>query len=200
MKSGRLVIIGLALLLFGYLFLHSNAYGVWTRGLGYMNNSPDKYELSYHEIPGEYSLEIDLNDLDNNVGKRIWQDGEQYIEVYLVDEREPKFGGGYRIFFQSHGIYNLQEGTLTTGIKHLRFDLNIGGYDMQAKLSTTYNGKIYDCNVQGMSGINEKDGDTFGFYVFPSKAYREDNVPLENAGIVTVTISNLIEHRWVKIK
>ena len=77
---------------------------------------------------------------------------------------------------------------------------NSGSCAMQAKLSTKYNGKIYDCNVQGMSGINEKDGDTFGFYVFPSKAYREDNVPLENAGIVTVTISNLIEHRWVKIK
>lgn len=196
MKSGRLVIIGLALLLFGYLFLHSNAYGMWTRGLGYMNNSPDKYELSYHEIPGEYSLEIDLNDLESNVGKRIWQDGEQYIEVYLVDETDER----YRIFFRSHGMYEMQKGNLTSGTKHIKYDDNSGSVAMQAKLSTAYNGKIYDCNVQGMSGINDKDGDTFGFYMFPSKAYREDNVPLENAGIATVTISNLIEHRWVKIK
>ena len=196
MKSGRVVIIGFVLLLSGYLFLHSNTYGVLFNGLSYMNNSPDKYVLSYHEIPGEYSLEIDLNDLESNVGKRIWQDGEKYIEVYLVDDDN----GRYRIFFRSHGVYEMQKGNLISGTKHIKYDNNSGSCAMQAKLSTKYNGKIYDCNVQGMSGINEKDGDTFGFYVFPSKAYREDNVPLENAGIVTVTISNLIEHRWVKIK
>ena len=145
MKSGRVVLIGLALLLFGYLFLHSNAYGVWTRGLGYMNNSPDKYVLSYHEIPGEYSLEIDLNDLESNVGKRIWQDGEQYIEVYLVDETD----GRYRIFFRSHGVYEMQKGNLISGTKHIKYDNNTCIDDFARLLGRLIN--VYK-SILGISG------------------------------------------------
>lgn len=43
-----------------------------------------------------------------------------------------------------------------------------------------------------------KDGDDFGFYVFPSKAYYNGEVSLNEKGIIELSIKNLYKNIWTK--
>lgn len=199
--SKKPIAIILGLLLFSAalgIWIHASGYAeLQNRGLAYLQTSQDKYDLMYQTDSNAYTMEIDLTDLESNIGKRLWEDGEKYMEIALIDGNEQKYGG-YRIFFRSHGVYDLNGGFLNTGVKHIRLSENSGTYEMSAKLITTYNGKSYEAKTQGMTGLNWHDGDFFGFYLFPSEAYDDDNVPLENAGKVTITLYNLTEHTWTK--
>ena len=181
----------------GFLFMNSTPYGVWTNGLRYMNAAPDEYAVMYQAVPGAYTVEIDLNDLDSNAGKRIWEDGERYIEISSVDVQDLK-AGGYRIFFRAHGEYDLDGGSLITGQMFIPTGENSGYFDITSRLISEYNGRTYECNVQGMAW-DKKASNHFGYYLFPSAMYEDDDVPLENAGMVTITLSNLTEWRWTRI-
>lgn len=199
--SKRPIAIILALLLFSSIlgiWIHTSGYAEFqNRGLAYLDSNQDKYDLMHQTDANAYTVEIDLTDLESNIGKRLWEDGEQYMEIDSVDFAG-KNGGGYRIFFRSHGIYNLQGGHLTSGVKHIRVDENSYTYDLTAKLITTYNGVSYEGRRQGQTGLNWHDGDMFGFYLFPTEAYEEQDIPLENASTAFVTLYNLTEHTWTR--
>ena len=198
--SKKPILIILCMLLFSTvlgIWIHTSGYAVLQNGgLAYLQNSQDKYDLMHQTDANAYTMEIDLNDLESNIGKRLWEDGEQYMEVVLVDGNEQKYGG-YRIFFQSHGMYDLSGGRLNSGIKHIRLGENSNTSELTAKLIATYNGVSYEANRQGQTGLNWHDGDMFGFYLFPDEAY-DEGVPLENAGKVTITLYNLTEHTWTR--
>lgn len=199
--SKKPIAIILGLLLFSAvlgIWIHTSGYGeLQSRGLAYLDSNQDKYDLMYQTDSNAYSMEIDLTDLESNTGKRVWENGKQYMEIALIDSTELKYGG-YRIFFRSHGVYDLNSGFLNTGVKHIRLSENSGTCEMSAKLITTYNGKPYKAKTQGMTGLNWPDGDQTGFYLFPTEAYENDGIPLENAGKATITLYNLTEHTWTK--
>ena len=198
--SKKPILIILCMLLFSAvlgIWIHTSGYIEFQNsGLAYLHRSQDKYNLMHQTDANAYTMEIDLTDLESNIGKRLWEDGEQYMEVALVDSNE-RNAGGYRIFFRSHGVYDFNGGRLTSGIKHSRPRENCTQYEIVADLITTYNGKSYLANYQGKTGLNEQDSDYFGFYLFPDEAY-DDGVPLENAGKVTITLYNLTEHTWTR--
>lgn len=174
--------------------LESDRYGVWDRGLSYMFHESHDYMLSVSLDENVYTLEIDLNDLDSNTGKKIYENGDCYIKVGLVHTAHEK-NGGYRVIFQSYGVSDYIEGKIVSGL------LYHGSHtDLSAKMQTTYNGVTYDCSSCGYGSIGEDNTDTFGFYLFPTEAYETDAVSTESTGTVTVALTNLREHEWRRIE
>lgn len=66
--GGTVTIIAILLL----ILVKSGAWGTWREGLAYQFFSPS-YSLSYEKIPGNYTLELDLEDLDSNTGKVLYE-------------------------------------------------------------------------------------------------------------------------------
>ncbi|MBQ2014616.1 MAG: hypothetical protein II242_05465 [Peptococcaceae bacterium] len=204
MKSSKKpILIILCMLLFSAvlgIWIHTSGYvELQNSGLSYLDSAHDKYDLTSYTDSNAYTMEIDLTDLESNTGKRLWEDGEQYMEIASVSNE--KDSGGYRVFFISHGVYDVNGGHLISGIQHSRPRENCVQYDFSADLITTYNDVSYQAEYQqklGYAGNIENDGDNFSFYLFPGEAYENDNIPVENAGKATITVYNLTEHTWTR--
>jgi len=69
---------------------------------------------------------------------------------------------------------------------------------MSAKMKATYNNKNYNSSVYGHSGLNYKDGDDFSFYIFPSEAYNNQEISLNETGVVQLTVTGLFNTIWSK--
>lgn len=175
----------------------SGYFGLWARGIAYLAEDLSRYTYSASVDPKEYTVEIDLSDLKSNAGKIIYKKEECYIEIYQIDNYGV-FAGGYRVFFRSHGRFAHHEGLLVSGVKHNATEERYFTYKTEAALECTYHGKTYICPVQGNSGLNYRDGDMFGFYLFPGDAYGSDGIPEQNAGTATIKISRLIENIWTE--
>lgn len=176
---------------YGYLDLSQ-------QGLLYFHQNSDSYVLSHQNDSNKYTTEINLNDLDENIGKRIFDNGEQYIEITQLDY-VGAHAGGYRIFFRSHGTYHLNGGKLISGVMHSKNDTDALTLNCQAVLNTSYSGVSYQGKLQGITGYLT-DGDIFGFYLFPTEAYENGEISLENAGKATITLTQLTEHTWTRIQ
>ncbi len=198
----------------GCMLLFSAAIGIGVHVSGYalLQNAglsyffhyhPDKYAITHQTIPDGYSVEIDLSDLDSNVGKRIWENGNQYIEIASVDT-DDYYRSDYRIFFRSYGFYDMSGGKLTSGIEHTHTSEGYYSYNTAADLVTTYNGVSYPGHWQGMTCLNWANGikasDYLGFYLLlPEELFDENGVPLTGNSKATVTLYNLTEHTWTRI-
>lgn len=87
--GGIVTIIAILLL----ILVKSGAWGTWREGLAYQFFSPS-YSLSYEKIPGSYTLELDLKDLDSNTGKVLYEDPAGCR--ILVDGMDQARPGEYR--------------------------------------------------------------------------------------------------------
>ena len=173
--------------------------GVLTKGMAYIaNNTKEFNDANGHVIDGEYSVSIDLSDLQSNIGKELYNIGSHKIYVSSVDNTGSSRSGGYRISFRSCGQYTLTSATLISGIRHKTEGENSFSSDMSAKMTAEYNGKLYESGVFGMSGLNYKDGDDFAFYIFPSESYKNGEISLSEKGTVYLTVTNLYKNVWSK--
>lgn len=173
-------------------------FGMWTGGMGSIANNTNDYSINKSQlVQGEYSLTIDLSNMEGNIGKELYNDGTHMIYVSAVDNTENMNTGGYRIFFRSIGRYSLNGASLISGIHHARTE-NGFTKDMTAKMTAEYKGRIYDSSVSGISGLNYKDGDDFGFYIFPSEAYEKKEISFEESGAAVITVTNLYKNIWSK--
>ncbi len=173
--------------------------GLWTQGMAYIANNTEEFtDKSGHVIKGEYSVAIDLKDLKSNVGKELYNDGNNKIYVSWIDNTGGVNTGGYRIGFRACGEYSLTNASLISGTRHQTVGEHIFTYDMSAKMTAQYKGKVYNSGVYGTSGLNYKDGDDFSFYIFPREAYEKGEVSLNEKGIVKLTITNLYKNNWTK--
>ena len=55
------------------LYTQTNHYGVMTSGLSHMHWNTNDYALTYSDESNETSTELNLNDLESNIGKIVWQ-------------------------------------------------------------------------------------------------------------------------------
>ncbi|EPR11748.1 hypothetical protein [Ruminiclostridium papyrosolvens] len=173
--------------------------GLWTQGMAYIVNNTEEFtDKNGHVIQGEYSIAIDLQDLKSNVGNVLYMDGNNKIYVSWIDNTGGINTGGYRIGFRACGEYSLTNATLISGTRHTTVDKDSFTYDMSAKMTADYKGKVYDSGVYGTSGLNYKDGDDFSFYIFPGEAYAAGEVTLNEKGTVKLTITNLYKNIWTK--
>ncbi|MEF2248828.1 MULTISPECIES: hypothetical protein [unclassified Paenibacillus] len=171
--------------------------GMWREGIAFAAGSLDKYSYDHGVIDGEFEITIDLNDLDSNKGKVLYDKDGLLIDVAVVDE-VGLMGGGYRIHFRSHGKYSLNQATLVSGNKHYATESRWYSSSVDAELRSEYNGKQYKGSVMGGSALNYKDGDMFSFYLFPQEAYKSGEVTLKEDGNVKVIVSNLSLNQWNK--
>lgn len=188
-------LVGITLLVFWLTGL----LGLWIDGMRYVVGNTDKY--NYEEgnmVDGEYSVYIDLSDLQSNMGKELYNDGTHKIYVNWVHNSGNKNTGAYEIGFRSSGYYSLTGASLVSGIQHLMIDESSITSEITAKMTSKYNGETYDNFYSGSSGINFKDGDEFSFYLFPHSAYDTNEISLDEKGVVEVTVTNLYKNMWTE--
>ncbi|SDH84862.1 hypothetical protein [Desulfosporosinus hippei] len=174
--------------------------GLWRNGISYIAYSANDYTNSNgHLIEGNHSISVDLSDLESNVGKDLYNDGTHRIYVSNVINVGNINSGGYSIGFRASGQYSLNKATLISGVRHATIDNNTFASHMTAKMTAEYNGKVYNCSEKATSGLHYQDGDHFSFYVFPSEAYENKEISLNEKGTLQLTVTNLYENIWSKI-
>ncbi len=172
--------------------------GLWIDGMPYIVNSSDKIYPSGNKIPGAYTISINLGDLESNIGKDLYNDGEYRIYVGWIDNTGNLNTGGYMIGFRSSGNYSLNGATLVSGLQHKVTDQYSYETVFTAEMVAEHNGNVYNSSIHGASGINYKDGDFFSFYIFPTEAYENGEITLDGKGTVDLTITNLFKNTWIR--
>ena len=199
-KKGIIIILFvLVIVILFFLLSNSGIIGIAIDGIAYVaNNTRDYTDKNGYIITDECNFEVDLSNLQSNVGKQVYNDGKHKIYVSWIDNTGSIRSGGYRIGFRAKGEYSVHGATLISGVKHIAVTDNSFTYDMSAKMRATYKEKTYDCSVFGTSGLNYRDGDDFSFYIFPSVAYEKNEISLDEKGKVSITITNLYKNIWNK--
>lgn len=171
--------------------------GIWTEGMSNIaDNTKEFTDTQSHIVEGEYSISIDLSNMENSIGKDLYNDGNHRIYVFWIDNTGSVRSGGFRIGFRSSGNYSLTNASLISGVHHATVNGNSFTNEMSAKMTVKYNGKVYNSSECGISGLNYKDGDDFCFYIFPTEAYEMEEITLDETGIVELTVKDLYKNIW----
>ncbi|WP_020615486.1 hypothetical protein [Paenibacillus daejeonensis] len=193
MKIRKSVWLFIILTIISLAFLWSSGLvGIWTHGISYISQHTSQYTMNGHSIDDDYEISIDLTDLDANLGKELYNDGEHRIYVFWLQKTN---NGGYDIGFRSSGKYSLSGASLVSGVHHQRVE---GGFTSleTAKMTYTYDNRQLDAYRTGHCGINYKDGDCFSFSFLT-----ENDVPsseLKMPATLVLTVTDLYKNRWQK--
>ena len=169
--------------------------GTWRNGLEYQFWDQG-YQVAYEPVPGAYPLELDLSDPAGNVGKVLYDDGAGCR--ITVGSLEPADGplGEFRVVFRAEGTCTPGGGALVSGCCDWQLDKYARSLESSATAAVTLGGRrLAHCAGGGLSSL-QKNGNTFGFYVFPPDAYRGRDFALADdlaaaEGRVTLTVSGL---------
>lgn len=200
MKKRRMVLLFAILLAVCVLMLWENGtISTFQNGLAFMMEN-SAYQISYSNIDSSTEAEIDLYNPESNAGKTIYDDGKCRIEIELVRHEED---GNYNIFFRTHGKYNRSGGTLVSSIKQIRNEDGTYSYKGAGRIRVIVGDKAYEGTVSALSGLNYKDGDEFGFYLFPLDCYEDGQFLLDNQiehqnGMVKIQLSHLNKTTWIR--
>lgn len=173
----------------------SGLFGLWSDGMAHLaNNTKEFSDNSGRLVEGKYSLRVDLSDLESNIDKEIFKDGDHRIYVSWLQRT---YNGGYDIGFRSSGPYSLSGASLISGVHHETINDHSFTTSMTAKMTAIYDGKTYNAQGTGRCGLNYKDGDCFSFTFFLSEDETNEDL-IEEAGIVELTITDLYKNIWSK--
>ncbi|TSI02536.1 hypothetical protein [Lysinibacillus sp. BW-2-10] len=194
MKRRQFIKVGV-ICLFCTLFLLwvSGWLNLWLNGMSVIGNDVDGYYLQTYPVEGEYTVTIDLSNLKSNEGKVLYDDGTNqiYIEtVFIHNESE------YQVSFRSSGTYSLKGATLVSGIEHARTVNGFTKYD-RVNAQATYQGKTYKLYPSVLTGLNYKDGDSFGIYLILNDE-EGTKVEIDREEKMEIKLSNLYMHIWEK--
>ncbi|MFG6149336.1 hypothetical protein [Halobacillus sp. B23F22_1] len=183
----------MAITVIGFLLIPRISEGInlQSKGISYItNNIEDYYHKTFPE-EGKYSVELDLSDLESNEGKVLFENSENKIYVTKVMHN----GSDYEVTFRSSGSYDTGGATLVSGLEHAR---NHNGFTshFKAEAEAVYKDETYESSPSGSSGLNYRDGDEFGFYLFPQD--QKGNMDLKEDPLIEITITNLQVNLWVK--
>ena len=182
-----------AIIAFGFLFILPavELFNLRAQGINYFTNDIEKYHNNAHPIEGEYTIEIDLNNLENNKGKVLFDDGENQIYVSKVIAHNTK---EYEVFFSSSGNYSLGGATVVSGVEH-KYNNDDLISEFQAKAKAAHRGDTYKLSPSEYSGVNYNGVDEFGFYL----ELPNDIIPdFEKEGMIDVTVTNLYINFWAE--
>ena len=196
-KIGIILITIIAIIIL--ILWYTGLIGLWTSGMASIaKNTKGFTDTNGHAIQGEYSVSIDLDDLQSNIGKELYNDGNNKIYVSWIDNTGNSNSGGYRIGFRSCGQYSLINATLVSGVHHKTVSENSFTSVMSAKMTAKYNDKVYNCEIYSTSGLNYNDGDDFSFYIFPQESYENNEISLSEEGLVYLSVTDLYKNVWSK--
>jgi hypothetical protein len=172
----------------------SGLFGLWSNGMAFLANNTNEFTgKNGHRIEGNYSLKVDLSDLESNIGKEIYNVGDHRIYVSWLQRTH---NGGYDIGFRSSGQYSLSGASLISGLHHEAINDHSFTTTTTAKLTAEYDGNTFEAGATGKCGLNYKDGDCFSFTFFLNDEQNE--VSTADVSIVELTITELYKNIWIK--
>lgn len=184
-----------AILLFGTLFntLLDDQWEIWDDGLSWMYVvSGTKYILENEKVDGTYSVELDLVDLESNVGKDVFKNGRSQRIMIDSIEKIPE-SNEYLLTLYSWCKYNVFGGKLVTFYEHNP----IGSEEKQmietANVVVQYKGQDYPCSVYRCFQLMRHEGDLCTYQVT-----LPEDINIEEDNTAVLRISNLTENIWTR--
>ena len=176
------------------LFIPPSPLGIWINGISYIANHTDKYDYFATSVNDTVEFSIDFKNLDSNIGKTIYENDGCKIEIYDIE----KTTDNYIVYFKSYGTYSKKSATLISGVKHSRTNNNSFVYNCCALLQVKHEDGLYDCSVSGVSGLNHKSGDIFGYYVFHNgNPLRQKSYEISGIDGAIFCMSGLVKNEWM---
>jgi len=164
-------------------------YKLQTYGINYYANDIENFHNKTYPIDGEYTIQIDITDVDNNNRKVLFEDGENEIYVSEVIAHNPK---KYELFFRSNGSLSLGGAVIVSGVEHKNYKDGLIS-KLQATAKATYKGDTYKLSPSEYSGLTNSGVDEFGFYL-----ELPDDIASDFEGMIDVTVTNLYINFWSK--
>ena len=176
------------------ILVDNGSYDTWQRGLIYQFHST-RYTLCQEKIPGTWSVELDLTDLESNAEKVLYED-ESGCRI-TVERVEENPHGDLWVWFQSHGVYDRTGGTLVTACSpicdrlRIRYDKNNKTYFPE--MSVIVNGINHPCTGAGGGSLNSRYGNRFGCGLSPwdKTVSPYQKLSIKGLDTITVSVSNL---------
>ncbi|SDJ78815.1 hypothetical protein [Sediminibacillus albus] len=162
-----------------------------SKGISYITSNIEDYYHNAFPKEGKYTVEIDLIDIESNEGKVLFEDSENTIDVTKVTHS----GSKYEVIFRSRGSFGSGGAILISGLEHTHKNNSFTSH-FKAKAEAVYKDETYELSPSGSSGLDYRDGEHFGFYLFPPNQLKD--IDLEEDPILEVTITNLQVNLWVK--
>ena len=164
----------------------SNLFGVAIKGMIHITDDKN-YTCTTQVLTDSVEFSLDLKDPSSNVGKRVFENENCYIEISKIDTDDEHF----RVFFRAYGEYSTKTAKLITGTN--RADNSV---DLYAKLKIKDTDSYYACSGAGTSSMY-KDGDEFGFYILSDEYIKSKNISeSKNISDITLQLYDLTLHEW----
>lgn len=171
------------------LFLISDQFSIFLYGMPFILENPEKYSHSSSFLKDSIEFTVNLNDPYENIGNTIYKSEQGYIEIKDIQKSENSFV----IHFRSHGTYSSQNAVLISALKHKTNQDQSFTYSCEASLFLICEDTMYVCPVAGMSSVNHRDGDTFGFYIL------YENIEMsKEVGRITLVLKNITKNTWTR--
>jgi hypothetical protein len=166
-------------------------FNLQAQGITYFTTDIENYYNNAHPIEEEFSIEIDLKNLEINSGKELFDDGENRIYLSRIISHNAK---DFELFFRSSGSYSLGGATLVSGLKHKHNNDGIIS-DFQAEGTAMYMKNTIKLSPTVSSGLKYLDGDEFGFQLELPEPIASET---EGDVLIDVVITNLYLNLWAK--
>ncbi len=162
------------------------AINLHIHGIAYIAEQTEEYYKITEPIDGEYTVELDLKDLESNKGKILYDDKGSQISVLTVTSSEKD---KYEVIFRSHGTERPDGAALISGVDHAFTDTAFV-HTIKAEAEASFDGgETVELIPSSSTGLSYPDGDSFGFYLQTSA---------EDGGTLTLTVTNLQLNLWAK--
>lgn len=173
------------------ILIENGTYGTYRQGLAFQFHNSN-YGISYQDIPGSWSVELDLTDLESNAGKVLYEDDTGCrITVQAVDVNGKTREAGYRVWFRAYGAYDRTGGHLVSGCQSMPVGKTTYTLSSSASMTAAVDNISYPCSEAGASSLIYKDGNMFGFHLNPRAPQDFAYIPIDGLDKITVTVSGL---------
>lgn len=172
-------------------------FGTYQKGLQYQFWEQN-YSVDFRRVTAVHQLQLDLKDLDSNIGKVLYEDDTGCrVTVQRIETGEFGLIGEASVTFLAEGVCTPAGGVLVSGCRNDRQGKYNYNVDLTAALSTTIGDFTCPPARCSMKSSLVQNSNRFGFYLFPADAYDENlkfiyDEELEAANhLVTVTVVGL---------
>lgn len=155
-------------------------------GISHIAEQVDDYYKITEPVEGEFTVELNLNDLESNEGKILFDDGESQVSVLEVLPRE---AAGYEVVFRSKAAEVNNGAALISGVGHVRTGSGLSQSLLAEAEADFGEGDTASLTPSLWSGLVYHDGDRFGFYL---------DAPVGDADQVEVTVTSLQLNLWME--
>lgn len=146
MKKSKMILllVFLIILLFLIITWRTGLLELWSKGIPSIANNTEKYsDEAGYVLDGSCTIQIDLADIQSNIGKELYNDGRHKIIVEWINISGVSVEG-IHIGFRSFGDYSTDGATLISGVHHITNNDRSFSTLMTAKVIAKYKNNQYD--------------------------------------------------------